>query len=112
VVRPKFRFERYWIGMPGFHDCVKSAWDKPVDSTNNSLTTLHIKLSRTAKTLKSWAKTIKSQSKIAMEICREVIDHLEKAHESRNLSKNEIILIRTLKLRLLGLVAIEKSKAR
>jgi hypothetical protein len=54
--------------------CLDSMIVSRVDSTHNAFTTLHIKLSRTAKTLNSWAKTIKSQSKMAMEICREVIE--------------------------------------
>jgi hypothetical protein len=112
VVRPKFRFERYMVDMPGFQDCVKGAWEKPVDNSYNPLTTLHIKLSRTTKAPKSWAKTIKSQRKVAMEICMEAIGQLEKANESKNLSESESAFIRTLKLRLLGFAAIEKSKAK
>jgi hypothetical protein len=53
-----------------------------------------------------------SHSKIIMAIYREVIDNLEKAQESRQLTETERNLIKVLKVRLLGMAAIEKSRAR
>jgi hypothetical protein len=53
-----------------------------------------------------------SSAKVAATMCREVIGQLEKAQEWRSLSTGEHELIRKLKLRILGLVAIEKSRAR
>jgi hypothetical protein len=47
-----------------------------------------------------------------MVVCRDVIHHLESAQEYRNLEPAECDLLSNLKLRLLGLSAIEKVRAR
>jgi hypothetical protein len=47
-----------------------------------------------------------------MAICREAIKQLDITQESRELVHAERQLIKTLKLRLLGLAAIERSRAR
>jgi hypothetical protein len=111
-VRPRFRFESFWTAMPGFQEVVAEAWHRGIPATINPLTSLHIKLSRTSKALKTWSKTLLPQSKIAMAVCREVIHQLEIAQESRSLSPREHQLINFLKNRLLGLAAIEKCRAR
>jgi hypothetical protein len=98
--------------MPGFLDYVKEAWSRQVPDFHNHLATLHTKLSRTAKALKVWSRTLTSQAKWASAICREVIERLELAHEIRQLSEGEKSLVKKLKSRLLGLAAIEKCRAR
>jgi RNA polymerase-interacting CarD/CdnL/TRCF family regulator len=50
--------------------------------------------------------------KLTMAIYREVIDKLNKAKENRPLSAGERKLIRDLQLRILGLAAIEKCRAK
>jgi hypothetical protein len=47
-----FRFESYWLKLPGFLDVVREAWAKPLQATD-ALRSLHIKLARTAKDLKT-----------------------------------------------------------
>jgi hypothetical protein len=47
-----------------------------------------------------------------MVVHREVIDKLEQAQESMQLVEPERNLVKTLKLRLLGLAAIKKSRVR
>lgn len=111
-IQPRFRFESFWVNMPGFHDCVRDAWDKLVNSNQNPLGILHIKLSRTAKALRSWSKTLVSQHKLAMTVCNEVICQLETAEENRRLIQRERALLKLLKSRVLGLTAIEKCRAR
>jgi hypothetical protein len=98
--------------MPGFHDCVKRAWDMHVPTHHNPMAVLHIKLSRVAKDLRQWSKSLVSHGKLVHAICREVIGQLEKAQESRAITEQERKLIQDLKLRILGLAAIEKCKAR
>jgi hypothetical protein len=88
------------------------AWNKLVPVRHNPLTTLHIKLNTTAKALRKWSRNLTSQGKLAMAICREVVAQLDKAQENRVLSSAERNLIKDLKMRILGLTAIEKSKAR
>jgi hypothetical protein len=73
---------------------------------------LHIKLKRTAKALKSWSKYLIHHGKVALAICREVIKQLENEQESKQLSAAEINLIKLLRSRILGLVAIERCRAK
>jgi hypothetical protein len=73
---------------------------------------LHTKLSRVAKSLKSWSNKQASQGKLAMAVCREVIAQLDLVQECRTLSSQERLLVKNLKMKLLGLAAIEKSRAR
>jgi hypothetical protein len=98
--------------MPGFQDSVKEAWSKPVNANRNPMNTIHIKLSRTAKSLRRWAKSLISEYKVALVVCMEVIDQLERAQEGRQLTIEERNLIKNLKHRDLRLVVIERCRAR
>jgi hypothetical protein len=42
----------YWLKLPGFLDVVREAWAKSLQATD-ALRSLHIKLARTAKDLKT-----------------------------------------------------------
>jgi hypothetical protein len=55
ALRPRFRFESHWVHMLGFFECVSDAWAKVVPANQNPYGVLHIKLSRTAKALRSGA---------------------------------------------------------
>jgi hypothetical protein len=112
AITPRFRFESHWVHMLGFFECVTEAWTRDVPINQNAFGVLHIKLSRTAKALKIWSKSLIPHVKLALAICREVINQLEKAQEDRNLTSAEISLIRHLKKRILGLAVIQKSRAR
>jgi hypothetical protein len=98
--------------MPGFQETVSEAWHMTIPPTLNPLTTLHTKLSRTSKDLKFWSKSLLPQTKKAMIVCREVIHQLETIQELRQLSQGEHHLLNLLNHRLLGLVAVEKSRAK
>jgi hypothetical protein len=98
--------------MSGFHEAIQHAWEREINQNLNPLTTLHSKLGRTAKALKSWAKTLVPQGKVTMALCREVVGQLEKAQEFSQLSQGECSLLRRLKFKILGLAAIEKERAR
>jgi hypothetical protein len=65
--------------MLGFIECVQEACNKQIPLNQNPLGVLHIKLSRTAKILRKWSKTLVPHGKLAMVICREVIQWLEVA---------------------------------
>jgi hypothetical protein len=108
---PIFRLESHWPLMSGFTECIQKAWNQPVGMSQNAMMKLHIKLSRTAKALSAWAHTIIPMGKLAAVICREVIAHLESAQENRTLSEEEGHLKKLLKDRILGLAAIERSRA-
>jgi hypothetical protein len=90
TLKPIFIFESYWTEIPGFHDCVKEAWNKSVPPQQNPLSIFHIKLCRVAKSLKSWSKNLVSQTKIAMATCMEVIAQMDLAQENRVMSLEEI----------------------
>jgi 3-deoxy-D-arabino-heptulosonate 7-phosphate (DAHP) synthase class II len=62
--------------------------------------------------LRLWSRSLIPQGKIALAVCREVVEQLEKAQEGRQLTKGERNLIKTLKMRILGIAAIEKSRAK
>lgn len=108
----RFRFESFWVSMPGYLTCVQQHWEAPVSQTHNPLLNLHVKLSRTTKGLRQWSKSLIPQGKLAMAVCREVIERMDKAQEDRQLTSSEIEFKRFLKDRLLGLAAIEKARAR
>lgn len=61
--KPLFRFEAHWVHMPGFENCVQQAWQQPTNHSHNPLLNLHIKLSRAAKGLQKWSKSLIPQAK-------------------------------------------------
>jgi hypothetical protein len=73
-LRPRFRFEAFWVDMPGLLETVQEAWNRKTPPTINSLFTLHVKFSRTTKALNSWSKSMISHCKLSMAICREATE--------------------------------------
>jgi hypothetical protein len=69
-------------------------------------------LSRAAKALRAWSKLLVPQGKVAMAVCREVNDKLERAQERRQVTAGECDLIRQLKHRIMGLAVVEKSSVK
>jgi RNA polymerase-interacting CarD/CdnL/TRCF family regulator len=98
--------------MLGFFDTIQEAWSKEISDNVNHLVTLHIKLSRVAKALRAWARTLIPQGKVVATVCREVVEQLERAQEDRQLSLDEISLLKHMKHRIAGLAVIEKSRAK
>jgi len=72
-----FRFESFWIKMPGFMEAVKDAWDNPVNS-QDPLLVFHVKLLRTAKALKIWRRRNFSNWKLRTAILQLILLELEK----------------------------------
>jgi hypothetical protein len=72
---------------------------------------MHIKMARTAKALSAWPRKLIPMGKMAGHICREVIGQLDIAQEHCALSEKEIELRKLLKNMLLGLAAIDRSRA-
>jgi hypothetical protein len=50
---PKFRFESFWVEILEFKDIVLQSWNKEILSNLNHMMTLHVKLSRVAKDIKT-----------------------------------------------------------
>jgi hypothetical protein len=89
----------------------KEAWDKPLLATD-AIRRLHIKLARTAKALKKWEKNNTRNIKMQLAIIKEVIWQLDQAQERRNLSQSEYAIRDRLKEIYLGLLAMERVRAR
>lgn len=106
-----FHFESFWLKISGYHEVVKNAWEQPV-SIHNPFLRLHIKLSRTSKALKQWAKKKIGNNRLLTLAARQLIGILNVVQEHRQLSQAEIQLRRDLKLRFLGLAAVEKVRAK
>ena len=104
----RFRFENCWTKLEGFETGVQSAWNTPVNAyENDPILKLHIKLSRTAKALKSWSAALFSDLKLRSAITNELIFQLDVARDSRQLSHEEHMFRRQLKVQALGLAALD-----
>ena len=106
-----FRFEAFWPKIQGYHEVVKHAWEQPLN-VHNPFLRLHIKLSRTDKALKQWAKKKIGNNRLLMIAARQLIGILDVVQEHRQLSQAELQLRRDLKLRFLGMSALEKLRAK
>jgi hypothetical protein len=106
-----FRFESYWLGLPDFLEVVKQAWIKPLQATN-AVRRLHIKLSQTAKALKSWERNCVGNIKTQLAVVKEVFWLLDQAQERRAISQEEIEFKAMLKEIYFGLLTVDKIRAR
>ncbi|CAN6171901.1 unnamed protein product [Urochloa humidicola] len=106
-----FRFESFWPKLPGYHETVAEAWQKPLQITNPFLR-LHTKLQRTSRALRRWAKSVIGQNKLLLRATSQLIGILDVVQDYRQLSEAEILLKRDLKTRFLGLTAVEKLRAK
>ena len=108
--KSSFKFENHWLHVQGFSQVVQQAWEK--EQRGNALSVLQQKLFLTAKALRAWSKPLFSNIRLQLHIAKEVILRLDTAQENRQLSYNELLLRKELKLRALGLAAVERSRRR
>lgn len=108
--RAVFRFENHWLYTQGFTEVVQLAWAK--HQTGSAHTVLRKKLVETAKELRRWSKPLFSNARMQLLIANEVILRLEAAQDGRTLSPAEMALRADLKVRVLGLAALERSRRR
>ena len=73
---PSFRFENYWIRMPGFLDVVQAAWEDPTTHTQPVHVFNH-KLKHTARKLRAWSKSLFSDHKLQFIMALDVILQLD-----------------------------------
>lgn len=83
----------------------------PVQATNLFLR-FHIKLQRTSKKLRVWARNLIGYNKVLLCATKKLIAILDVVQEFKSLSPSEITLHRDLKARPLGLTAVEKLRAK
>jgi hypothetical protein len=106
-----FRFEVFWTKIDGFNEVVQQAWTSSVSSSDVILR-LHVKMVRTVKALKIWSRKTVGNFKMQLAIIQTVLTFLEKAQESRQLSGDELEFRRSLKLKILGIVSVQKARAK
>lgn len=106
-----FRFESYWLKFPDFLQITEDSWNRPIQ-TSNPFVRLHLKLKRLARDLRRWKATKIGDIRLQLIIANEVVYQLDVAQEERTLSDAEQSLRKSLKSRILGLAAIERTRLR
>jgi exonuclease III len=110
--RPRtFRFENFWVKMPGFQDTVNEAWNSESIHREPCQRLFH-KLKKTGMSLRRWSKKLFSKAKVELHMALEVILRLDIAQENRALSNEERDLRARLKRRIVGLAALERTRKR
>ena len=90
---------------------MQHAWHRPVNH-DCPFVRVKKKLERTAADLKIWSRATFGRATMQFHIANEGIRLLDLAQESRRLSTAEINLRKQLKLKVLGLAAIERARRR
>jgi hypothetical protein len=106
-----FRFEVFWPRSQGYNEVVTASWQKELRVTNPYLR-LHTKLERTSKALRKWARSLIGNNCLLLCAARMLIGILDVVQEFRQLSDQELSLKRDLKVRFLGMTAVEKLRAK
>ena len=106
-----FKFENYWVKLPGFKDVVRTAWDTTTDHHEPFHVLCH-KLHSTSQKLKAWSKEINYDAKKLFFMAQEIILRLDIAQENRSLTAAELLLRAKLKKRILGLAVIERARCK
>jgi hypothetical protein len=101
----KFRFENYWVDMPGFMECVQTSWNKPTRKTS-SAAVLAEKFKQLRYDLKKWKMGI-SKLKLLIEKCNQVIFLLDDLEDKRPLFCTEFNFRKVVKLHLEELLLAE-----
>jgi hypothetical protein len=107
--RRSFKFENFWLKIPGFEDVVGHAWNEPSTHVEPCHILFH-KLSRTAKALSGWSRRLFSNSKVIVHAALLVILHLDIAQENRPLSANERDFRAKLKRKVIALAVMERAR--
>ena len=93
-----FRFENYWVDLPGFMDCVSEVWNRPVDRSSTALI-ISTKFKTLCYALKKWHLNL-STVKALIADCNKVIIFLDNIEEFRPLSWPEFNFRKIVKLHL------------
>jgi hypothetical protein len=109
--REVFRFENLWVKILGFTEVVKESWQQEVPGSS-PLNILSYKLQNTARALRGWSKKLFGNARMELSMANEIIQRLDVAQDTRQLSDEEFQLQKELKIRVLGLAAIERSCSR
>ena len=107
----RFRFESFWVKLPGFLQTVEEAWT-PTPREADPFRVLDYKLRRVAKALTAWSNSKVGSVRLQLAMAREVIRSFDEAQECRELASWERELHKRLKLRVLGLASLARTIAR
>nr|AAX95130.1 retrotransposon protein, putative, unclassified [Oryza sativa Japonica Group]ABG22397.1 retrotransposon protein, putative, unclassified [Oryza sativa Japonica Group] len=108
---PSFRFESFWLKIPGFLEAVQDSWQRPILATN-CLAIFRIKLRCLARDLKRWSRSQVGDIKLQLAVASKVVFQLDIAQETRTLSDDERLLVSNLKNRILALSVLNKIQIR
>jgi hypothetical protein len=100
-----FRFDNYWVSMPGFIECVKNSWDKGSIKKYSSAI-LADKLKTLRHELKKWHVSL-AQLKQLIKNCNHVILTMDSLEEQRPLYIVEFNFRNVVKIHLDGLLLAE-----
>jgi hypothetical protein len=106
-----FRFEGFWPRLQGYNEVVAAVWNQLITAVNPFLR-LHIKLQRTGVALRKWARALIGNNKVMLCAAQKLIGTLDVVQDYWPLSEQEICLKRDLKVRFLGMTAVEKLRAK
>jgi len=107
----RFKFEPYWIKLPGYMEVVAAAWaSTPIGA--DPFRILDHKLRNVAKALCSWSNSKLSNIRMQLVMAREVILCLDGEQERRPLHSWEFNLHCALKRQVLGLASLSRTIAR
>ena len=110
-IKRRFRFESFWVRIPGFKDVVAEAWaSEPSDA--DPFRVLDQKLRKVATELRRWNDSRIGNVRLQLAVAREVILRFDEEQERRVLEGWEQDLHRALKLRVLGLASLQRTIAR
>ena len=76
-----FCFENYWVNLPGFFDCVKDSWYKPVHKKSSAVV-ITAKFKNLRHTLKIWHTNLSKVKSLTCD-CNKVILCLDSLEEQR-----------------------------
>lgn len=106
-----FRFESFWLRLPGSLDVVGAVWPATLLHAD-PCRVLDYKLRNVARALMSWSAKQVGSIRLQLAGAREVVFRLDKAMESRTLTPDESSLRKSLKVRCLGLASLSRTIAR
>lgn len=86
--RAVFRFENFWVRVPGFMEVVQQAWSSHTFG-GHPFTKLSHKLTATTKALRKWSRSLFGEIKMQFHVAQEVILRLDLAQEDRILTADE-----------------------
>jgi hypothetical protein len=95
--------------MPGFNDVVEKSWSEVAEHHEPCQALFH-KLSRVAKSLRSWSRSFPSNAKLHLHMALELILRFDEAQDFRALSPEEHDIRKILKRSVTRLAIMERAR--